>query len=565
MENYIFLILFLNLLIFKGSKSQKSILNNFKNYTNDSIVKVKEKRKLEDEMPLNIYLDLYNFNYTFPNETLRDYKDMFIQSMNKAKVILQEIIISINFNYRSQNYEDNPAIINKNKFLQDFNLSFWNDTMYKEGESIKNILGNTYNYYIFFNFGPSDNIFIHGRASAKIVLTYNSVPCMGVITINKNIDKSKLSLNYLTYLMIHEFTHLIGFHIPNDDVKFKGVIGKKDDGYYIAQNNIPRLILLFFPNYFSPNFPKTLKLELDEDGNIHWPSRLFLGDYMANIDYPEEIIFSHFTLEFLYFLYYIKVNDYTGGLMKFGYHKGNNFFNKSCGAENFESDNSGKNKYIFGNEFYLPNETNKFPEPSCSSGRLSKTVYKLHPIDTSNEDSEEVYEFFLNGYAGPKATNYCPIAEFYTPQDDSQNKYFTGSCSDPSTLIDINYKEELGNNSFCFLSSLVEKNTVIPEVKAVCYKMSCEGGILTIKIGNRYILCPLQGGKIVVEGFDGYFLCPDYLLMCRGTVLCNNLLDCIEKKSGTKSDNDFNDFIATLDLETTQNSSIYSTQNPFNY
>ena len=78
MENYIFLILFLNLLIFKGFKSQNSILNNFKNYTNDSIVKVKEKRKLEDEMPLNIYLDLYNFNYTFPNETLRDYKDMFI-------------------------------------------------------------------------------------------------------------------------------------------------------------------------------------------------------------------------------------------------------------------------------------------------------------------------------------------------------------------------------------------------------------------------------------------------------------------------------------------------------
>ena len=160
---------------------------------------------------------------------------------------------------------------------------------------------------------------------------------------------------------------------------------------------------------------------------------------------------------------------------------------------------------------------------------MSKTVYKLNPIDTDNEGSGEVYEFFLNGYAGPKSTNYCPIAEFYTPPDDSQNKYFTGSCSDPSTLIDINYKEELGNNSFCFLSSLVEKNTVIPEEKAVCYKISCKGDFLTIKIGNRYIICPIQGGKIVVEGFDGYILCPDYKLMSRGTVLYNSLFDCIKK------------------------------------
>jgi len=56
---------------------------------------------------------------------------------------------------------------------------------------------------------------------------------MGVITINKNIDKSKLSLNYLTYLMLHEFIHLIGFHIDNDDINFIGLITTKDNGYYL--------------------------------------------------------------------------------------------------------------------------------------------------------------------------------------------------------------------------------------------------------------------------------------------------------------------------------------------
>ena len=86
MKYFIFLILFLNLLIFIVSNSQNSILNNFTNYSNDSIVKVNERRKSANYMTqLDIYLDLFNFNYTFHNETLGDYKDMFIQSMYKAK------------------------------------------------------------------------------------------------------------------------------------------------------------------------------------------------------------------------------------------------------------------------------------------------------------------------------------------------------------------------------------------------------------------------------------------------------------------------------------------------
>ena len=56
--------------------------------------------------------------------------------------------------------------------------------------------------------------------------------------------------------------------------------------------------------------------------------------------------------------------------------------------------------------------------------------------------------------------------------------------------------------------------------------------------------------------------------MYRGTVLCNNLFDCIEKESRTYQPvaliyewymDDWGIF------QTTQNSSIYSTQNPLNY
>ena len=58
---------------------------------------------------------------------------------------------------------------------------------------------------------------------------------------------------------------------------------------------------------------------------------------------------------------------------------------------------------------------------------------------------------------------------------------------------------------------------------------------MTIKILDDYIVCPRSGGKIEVEGYNGYFLCPDYNLICTGTVLCNDLFDCVNKKSEFKS------------------------------
>jgi hypothetical protein len=78
---------------------------------------------------------------------------------------------------------------------------------------------------------------------------------------------------------------------------------------------------------------------------------------------------------------------------------------------------------------------------------------------------------------------------------------------------------------------------------------------LTIKIGNNYIVCPREGGKINVENFKGFLLCPDYNLICTGTVLCNNILDCFDKKSEEKSEA----FNYDYEIQTTQNTTY--TQN----
>jgi hypothetical protein len=95
--------------------------------------------------------------------------------------------------------------------------------------------------------------------------------------------------------------------------------------------------------------------------------------------------------------------------------------------------------------------------------------------------------------------------------------------------------EKTSENSFCFLGSIIQPSIAQSDflsnlVKASCYEIFCSDRSLTLKIFDDYIVCPRQGGKITVDGYKGYLLCPDYNLMCSGTVICNNIFDCIDKK-----------------------------------
>ena len=51
------------------------------------------------------------------------------------------------------------------------------------------------------------------------------------------------------------------------------------------------------------------------------------------------------------------------------------------------------------------------------------------------------------------------------------------------------------------------------------------------------------------EGYNGYFLCPDYNLICSGTVMCNDMFDCVDKKSEIKKDS----YIYDYQIKTSQN------------
>ena len=61
--------------------------------------------------------------------------------------------------------------------------------------------------------------------------------------------------------------------------------------------------------------------------------------------------------------------------------------------------------------------------------------------------------------------------------------------------------------------------------------MFCTNASLTIKINNQYFVCPQEGGITNITNYNGYIYCPEYRLICAGTVFCNNMFDCVDKKS----------------------------------
>ena len=538
------LIIFVFLLFFCSIDCKRSSKKNLRNEINKgSMETTKNKsnihlRKNEEEQgryntdfkKLNIYLDLTNFNWTFPNDTFgEDNKDIFIEAMYKAKDILENII-DIEMDY---------DVINK--MAEDYFYSQYEVEYFNQADIINSRLY-PYNYYILFKFDEEmEDIDSYSEVAYDIA----GVPTIGVIAINPIMNTNKFKLNYLTNLMLHNFIHLLGFYY---EPGIPGNVETDDNVNMYLKEETSHNVFNYAKKYFNcPNIPK-IDLEFDDYFNLHWPARYFLGELMINMDYPEERILSGFTLAYLDDLNYIHVmTNYTGGLMRFGKHKGCKFLENKCG----DPIDEGENKYMFSNEFYLPETQLDNPEPSCSSGRLSKTMYKLREIDPEEDDAEDICEYNLGGYGGLLSTFYCPISEY---NNDISIDLLVGSCSDMNTPVDNNPSEELGNDSFCVLSSLLDGTNY----KAACYKMLCSPKSLTIKINNNYIVCPRSGGRISVKNYEGYLLCPDYNLICTGTELCNNLFDCIEKGSEEKNETFDYDYA----IQTTQNSNEYNTADP---
>ena len=537
--------------------------------------KEEQKRRMADSddfKEFNIYLDLENIKYEIKKLHLEAHEEFYINSMQKAVSLLKSILrvkpLVKDYQFSDHNLRD------------ELNLTEWNHELF--GDSATGTLkGAGIDLVIFGQFADLGDSTL-ATASARAFQDGNEnkgQPYMGVVKINKNIDYALPNSEiYFQSILVHEFTHILGFSKKFFEEYYENLITKEDeDGVMRYYLNSPK-VLEVAKSYFNCSTIDGVELEnLGGEGTAasHWEARILLGEYMNGYAYTEEQVISEFTLAVLEDSGYYKPNYYTGGLMRYGKNKGCAFLTEKCLDKTTHKTNEK-----FENEFYDTLNKYKSIESTCSSGRQSRTYKAWWTVENIN-DVPEYYRYFeredVTGYA---PADFCPVSLKYQAEEDLA--YFSGHCSEigktvygsvlqyPANNFDGRSSallqktgESFTDHSFCFLSSLT-KNTypdaefISNIVRANCYEILCSSKSLTIKIFDDYIVCPREGGKIKVEGYFGYLLCPDYNLMCTGTEICNNMFDCIEKNSTKKEDNYDYESKTTQNYEKPQ---YYSTEN----
>ena len=379
-------------------------------------------------------------------------------------------------------------------------------------------------------------------------------PIGGILSINKNLPTIENSVNYLESIILHQFTHILGFldsvfnNFPGGKSK---VIKIENETRTNPQNNSPKNFIItpkvvsYAKKYFNCSNITGVELEkeggYDEYEDSHWEARILLGEYMNSETHTPEQAISGFTLALLEDSGWYRVNNYTGGLMRYGKNQGCDFLYKDCEVLD-DSNNKHKNDFFTQNNYF---------GPTCTSGRQSRSYsYREDGISRGLQ------------FRGKKIADYCFVSDLY--KNEEEKMFYVGSCNKgggeygqriiynsqtTSKNGDIPYifGEKISSNSFCILSSAIptlSKNNDITQYNyylgithPMCYPMFCSEKSLTIQVYDQYIVCPREGGIVEITGeFLGHIYCPDFNLICTGTVMCNDMFECVEKESLEKID-----------------------------
>ena len=532
----------------------------------------------------NIYLDFENLKEEIKAYNLSKYQEVIISCMKKAANIFISLLKVKSLTTRYYFSDEN---LKKNK------INYWEkdkfgDDAYKNN---KNLLSLGIDLVIFSRietFGGSSSIL----AAASSIFEDNKTrqPIAGLVNINPQFEFSKKGIEeYLTSILVHELTHVLGFgEYFFGNFHFNST--KIDEKYGIKKSYLrsPKLINVA-KKYFNCNDIYGIELENDGgEGTIgsHWKSRILLGEYMCGTTRSEELVISEFTLAYLEDTGFYKANYYTGGLMRYGKNKGCEFLKEKC-VNNYEI------KPEFENEFFDSIYYEEY-DPSCTSGRLGRAYNFLTNYTT---ELPTYYQYF--GYSktgGYSIADYCPVPR--KSENEVKLNFFSGRCSElgdgtygsfisyiekwregnrnvagyryyNNSYLETITGEKYSDHSFCFLSSLTKKTEEKYEIfrnktRAVCFESFCSSKSLTVKIHENYIVCPRAGGKIELDEYGGYLLCPDYNLICTGTILCNNMFDCVDKQSEIKNDT-YNYDYAIKTSQNIENADIATADNETNY
>ena len=384
-------------------------------------------------------------------------------------------------------------------------------------------------------------------AAAGACLTYGKSrprPIFGVLYINPELsfDIKNTDL-YMKNLLLHEITHILVFSPPIFEA-----LNMVSNSKIISTNAV-----LKARQHFNCGTMSGIPLENQGgEGSIgsHWESRYMLGDYMISTDYIDTTL-SDITLGLFEDTGYYKVNYYSGGLFKFGKNKGCDFINKKC-------INNGKS---ISEEFCVSAK-----KKTCSATRTMKSLCAIYDYSRSDISIPSNYQYFSNpNYGGFQSANFCPVPNVNSDNDDD---YFPNSCKVGTSSLNSDYGETIGDTSFCFISSLVPRDSKIANSEqSICYETQCDNNNkqIIVFIGELTVTCPTSGGVIDdPSGFKGSINCPKYADICdfEDNIMCNEMFDCLSKKVKTDYDsynfdpNDDNFIKYTPSLTDIKNSSF---------
>ena len=223
-------------------------------------------------------------------------------------------------------------------------------------------------------------------------------------------------------ILIHEITHVLGFSDYFFANIFHNVYWEKDyNGINRTYINSTKVLNVAKKYYNCPNIKGVALEDYGFSGTVgsHWEAKILLGDYMNGYTYTDEQVISEFTLALLEDSGYYKANYYTGGLMRYGKHKGCSFLNEPCVDRTNHSINP-----FFENEYFDSIYSDSLKDPSCSSGRQSRTYYGwwLYPNLSKNYP---YFSYFKNrNYGGFAPADYCPVAKGI--ESEQKDTYYTG-------------------------------------------------------------------------------------------------------------------------------------------
>ena len=362
------------------------------------------------------------------------------------------------------------------------------------------------------------------QAWTCLTINSNNRPIAGVVEVNPDFSLSKIDSDYyIKYLLMHEISHVLGFGFSFfQELNF--IYTENKDGVIKNYLNSPKVVKRAKLHFNCENIKG---VELENQGGSgsagsHWEARYMLGDYMISTDYPEVTI-SDITLAYFEDTGFYKVNYYTGGLFRFGKNQGCSFLTENCVK------NNGKNT-LFPNEFCTETEAEEY---FCGSSHISRGDCYIIDYD---EKIDKKFRHFTNEYIGGfEAADYCPVSYSYYYEEYEENYFYHYNCNYGLNIFN-SMGEIIGENSLCFESSLVPINNhnSLDELFSVCYKVQCDRDKKQVKIyiGNSIITCPKNGGILNnPNGFKGQIKCPNYNIICTSEIWCNELFDCIDKKS----------------------------------